>query len=78
VSSADLDPSRLDRARVAAGVTFATNGLAYAGWLARAPAVRDDLHLSAAGFGLLLLCLSAAGISAIPLCCWAACRWSSG
>jgi MFS family permease len=67
VSSADLDPSRLDRARVAAGVTFATNGLAYAGWLARAPAVRDDLHLSAAGFGLLLLCLSAAGISAIPL-----------
>jgi MFS family permease len=62
-----LDPSRLARAKVASGVTFATNGLAYAGWLARAPAVRDDLHLSAAGFGLLLLCLSAAGISAIPL-----------
>jgi predicted MFS family arabinose efflux permease len=62
-----LDPARLDRAKVASGVTFATNGLAYAGWLARAPAVRDELHLSAAGFGLLLLCLSAAGISSIPL-----------
>ena len=33
-------------------ITFAMNGLAYAGWLARAPAVRDDLHLSAGGFGL--------------------------
>ncbi|HEU4346738.1 MAG TPA: MFS transporter [Actinoplanes sp.] len=57
----------MQTAKIAVGVTFATNGLAYAGWLARAPAVRDDLHLSAAGFGLLLLCLSAAAIAAIPL-----------
>jgi MFS family permease len=63
----DLGRARLDRAKVAVGVTFAMNGFAFAGWLARAPAVRDDLHLSAAGFGLLLLCLSAAAISAIPL-----------
>jgi MFS family permease len=62
-----LDRRTLDRARTAVGVTFATNGLAFAGWLARAPAVRDELHLSAAGFGLLLLCLTAAGLSAIPL-----------
>ena len=54
-------------AKVAVGVTFVTNGLALTGWLARAPAVRDDLHLSVAGFGLLLLCLSAAAMSAIPL-----------
>ncbi|MGX6602565.1 MFS transporter [Micromonosporaceae bacterium Da 78-11] len=67
MSSTGVDPARLDRARVAAGITFAMNGLAYAGWFARAPAVRDDLGLSAAGFGLLLLCLSAAGISTIPL-----------
>jgi MFS family permease len=57
----------IETAKVAVGVTFATNGLAFAGWLARAPAVRDDLHLSAAGFGLLLLCLSAAAVAAIPL-----------
>ncbi|MEV6489595.1 MFS transporter [Actinoplanes sp. NPDC051633] len=62
-----LESSRLDVAKVAVGVTFATNGLAFAGWLARAPAVRDDLHLSAAGFGLLLLCLSVAAIASIPL-----------
>jgi MFS family permease len=63
----DFDLPRLDTAKVAVGVTFATNGLAYAGWLARAPAARNDLSLSPAGFGLLLLCLSAAAIAAIPL-----------
>src|SRR5918911_1165896 len=63
----DIDQVRLEREKVAVGVTFAMNGLAFAGWLARAPAVRDDLHLSAAGFGLLLLCLSGAAIAAIPL-----------
>jgi MFS family permease len=67
VVTLELDLSRLDRAKVAVGVTFGTNGLAYAGWLARAPAARDDLGLSPAGFGLLLLCLSAAAIAAIPL-----------
>jgi MFS family permease len=65
--SIDLDRPRLETAKVAVGVTFATNGLAYAGWLARAPTARDDLNLSPAGFGLLLLCLSAAAIAAIPL-----------
>ncbi len=62
-----VDHARVRTAKVAVGVTFATNGLAYAGWLARAPAVRDDLHLGAAGFGLLLLCLSGAALAAIPL-----------
>ncbi|GAB1642397.1 MFS transporter [Krasilnikovia sp. MM14-A1259] len=61
------DRTRLERAKVAVAVTFAVNGLAFAGWLARAPAVRNDLHLSPAGFGLLLLCLSAAAIASIPL-----------
>ncbi|MCU7722173.1 MFS transporter [Actinoplanes sp. KI2] len=60
------DLPRVERAKVAVAVTFATNGLALGGWLARAPSVRDALHLSAAGFGLLLLCLSAAAILAIP------------
>jgi predicted MFS family arabinose efflux permease len=57
----------LERAKVAVGVTFVMNGLSLAGWLARAPALRNDLHLSAAGFGFLLLCLSGAAIAAIPL-----------
>ncbi|GAB1693815.1 MFS transporter [Krasilnikovia sp. M28-CT-15] len=61
------DRTRLETAKVAVAATFAVNGLAYAGWLARAPAVRNDLQLSPAGFGLLLLCLSAAAIASIPL-----------
>ncbi|MEV7623019.1 MFS transporter [Actinoplanes sp. NPDC089786] len=65
--TATLEPVRLNAAKIAVGVTFAVNGLAYAGWLARAPAVRDDLGLTAAGFGLLLLCMSGAAIAAIPL-----------
>lgn len=56
-----------EQAKAAVGVTFATNGLAFGGWLARAPAIRDDLSLSPAGFGLLLLCLSGAAVAAIPL-----------
>ncbi|MFF5295194.1 MFS transporter [Paractinoplanes globisporus] len=63
----DLDRRRIERAKVAVATTFATNGLAFAGWLARAPAVRDDLHLNVAGFGLLLLGVSAAAILSIPL-----------
>ena len=63
----DLDRARIERAKVAVGITFATNGVAYAGWLARAPAARTDLDLSTAGFGLLLLFLSGAAIAAIPV-----------
>ncbi|GAA3343504.1 MFS transporter [Amorphoplanes nipponensis] len=61
------DRSRLEIAKVAVGVTFATNGLAFAGWFARIPAVREDLGLSSAALGLLLLCLSGAALTAIPL-----------
>ncbi|WP_433721382.1 MFS transporter [Actinoplanes sp. CA-051413] len=67
MTTAAPDRPRLESAKVAVGVTFGTNGLAFAGWLARAPAVREDLGLSSAGLGLLLLCLSGAAIAAIPL-----------
>jgi MFS family permease len=65
--SLDVDQVRLERAKVAVAATFTINGLAYAGWLARAPAARADLSLSPAGFGLLLLFLSGAAIAAIPV-----------
>ncbi|GID98174.1 MFS transporter [Amorphoplanes digitatis] len=61
------DRRRLEAAKVAVGITFAINGLGFAGWFARVPAVREDLGLSSAGLGLLLLCLSGAAIAAIPL-----------
>ncbi|WP_305782728.1 MFS transporter [Symbioplanes lichenis] len=62
-----MSAATLTRARIAVAVTFATNGVAFAGWLARTPAVREDLGLSSAGLGLFLLCLSGAAVAAIPL-----------
>jgi len=67
VTVAAPDRPRLETAKVAVGVTFGMNGLAFAGWFARIPAVRADLGLSSAGLGLLLLCLSGAALAAIPL-----------
>ncbi|MEV6298786.1 MFS transporter [Actinoplanes sp. NPDC051861] len=67
MASLDVDLSRLNSAKTAVGVSFAMNGFAYAGWLSRAPAAREALDISAAGFGLLLLCMSASAIAAIPL-----------
>jgi len=57
----------LGRARNAVVVAFAMNGLSFASWLSRAPALRDDLSLSTAQLGLLLLCLSGGACAALPL-----------
>ncbi|WP_328461271.1 MFS transporter [Actinoplanes sp. NBC_00393] len=62
-----VDLSRVNSAKTAVGVAFAMNGFAYAGWLSRAPAAREALDVSAAGFGLLLLCMSGSAVAAIPL-----------
>jgi MFS family permease len=64
---ADVDLSRVEGAKVAVAVAFAMNGIGYAGWFSRAPAVRADLGLSSAGFGLLLLCIAGAALVALPL-----------
>jgi len=48
-------------------VVFAANGVAFAAFLARTPALRADLDLSVAGLGLLLLCLSAGAVAGLPL-----------
>jgi MFS family permease len=55
------------RARNAVVVAFAMNGLSFASWLSRAPAVRDALSLTTAQLGLLLLCLSGGACAALPL-----------
>lgn len=46
---------------------FGVNGLCFASWLSRTPAVRDALTLSPAGLGLLLLCLSGGACLGLPL-----------
>jgi len=57
----------VQRAKVAVALAFALNGLALSSWLSRVPAVRDELVLSTAQVGLLLLCLSLGAVLAIPL-----------
>jgi predicted MFS family arabinose efflux permease len=65
-TGAPLAPEIL-RARTAVAVTFAANGLAFASFIARTPAVRETLGLSTGGLGLLLLCLSGGAVAGLPL-----------
>ncbi len=59
--------SRILHARTAVLVAFLVNGLSFASWISRAPAVRDTLGLSSAQLGLLLLCVSVGSIAGLPL-----------
>ncbi len=61
-----VTPAAVDRARRAVGVVFVVNGFALASWVARLPELRDRLHLTPGGLGLLLLCLSAGTVVALP------------
>ena len=62
-----VDSQHLDeRARVAVALVFALNGLAFASWVSRLPAVREALGLSTGQLGLLLLCLSVGSILGLP------------
>ena len=55
-----------DAARRAVAVVFVLNGFAFASWVARLPELRDRLGLSPGQLGLLLLCLSAGTLLALP------------
>ncbi len=57
----------VQRAKVAVAVVFVVNGLAFASWVSRVPAVKQALGLTPGGVGLLLLCLSAGTLVALPL-----------
>ncbi|HEX8305363.1 MAG TPA: MFS transporter [Jatrophihabitans sp.] len=48
-------------------VAFIGSGFAFASWASRIPQVRDRLHLSAAQLGLVLLCIAAGSLLALPL-----------
>lgn len=56
-----------DRAKQAVATVFVLNGLAFASWISRVPSIRDALELTAGQIGLLLLCLSAGTLLALPL-----------
>ena len=56
----------VERARVATGLVFLLNGLVFASWVSRLPAVREGLGLSTSGLGLLLLCMSVGSVLGLP------------
>ena len=60
-------PEAVQRAKVAVSVIFAVNGLGFASWAARVPAIRDTLGLTPGRVGLLLLAVSAGTMAALPL-----------
>ncbi len=45
---------------------FAVNGLLLSSWIARIPAIRDDMHLTPSGLGLVLLAGSCGAVTALP------------
>ena len=56
----------VERARVAVALVFALNGLVFASWVSRLPAVREALDLSTGQLGLLLLCVSVGSVLGLP------------
>jgi fucose permease len=63
---ADGDRRAATRGRVAVTSVFALNGLVFAAWVSRIPAVRDSLELSTARLGLMLLSMSLGAVLALP------------
>jgi predicted MFS family arabinose efflux permease len=64
----DLQASpRVWRARTAVATAFVVNGLMFASFISRTPALRDTLGLSSAQLGLLLLCVSIGAVAGLPL-----------
>ena len=63
-----MDAERaLERTKAAVAVVFLVNGLAFASWVARVPAIRDTLDLTPGRLGLMLLAVSAGTMVALPL-----------
>jgi fucose permease len=66
VPQPDLAPRVVARGRVAVTSVFVLNGLVFASWVSRIPAVRDGLQLSTARVGLVLLAMSLGAVLALP------------
>ncbi len=60
-------PSGVRRQAWAVRIVFASNGLLFATWVSRLPAVRDDLRADERGLGFALLFLAVGSLLAMPL-----------
>ncbi|WP_127132193.1 MFS transporter [Georgenia sp. SYP-B2076] len=66
-TAAPVTDRRANRAAWATFAVFALNGLVFANWVSRFPAVRDALDLSPSRLGMLLLVGSLGSVVALPL-----------
>ena len=57
---------QLNAAEAATFLIFGINGLVFASWAARIPAVTDILDISSGQMGTLLLCVAAGSLIALP------------
>lgn len=64
-------------ARIAISVIFLINGVGWANWIARIPAVQAHLGLSAGGLGLALWGGALGAVSGLPLASWLIARFGS-
>ncbi len=65
-------------AAVATFVVFAMNGLVFASWAARIPAVTEALSLTSGQMGTLLLCIAVGSLIALPSAGWVINRIGTG
>ena len=65
-ATAAAPPARLRAATIATFVVFGINGLVFASWAARIPAVTETLGLTPGQMGGLLLCLAVGSLVALP------------
>ncbi len=61
----------------AVALAFMLNGVAYASWASRLPAIKDSLDMTPASLGALLLALSTGTVVALPLTGAAITRWGT-
>lgn len=64
-------------ARNAVAVSFVLNGFCFATWASRIPQVRTDLELSNGALGVLLLCIAAGSLLALPTTGGTIQRWGT-
>jgi MFS family permease len=75
-SGATLPYSRLTF-RIAVGALFFLQGIAFASWASRIPAIQQNLHLSETALGLVLLSIPAGLLVSIPFSGWFVAKFGS-
>ena len=65
-STQQLAGRQVSAAALATFIIFGANGLVFASWAARIPAVTEILHISSGQMGTLLLCTAVGSLIALP------------